>query len=149
MSNLVRRTYFPTYNVVGSLLDQFFNTVQGEHDTSFIETSSWAPSVDLKEESARFLVIADLPGVKKEDMDISLENHVLTIKGKRDIEKTENQKHYTRRERVQGQFYRRFYLPETADDKQISARYTNGVLEIIIPKKENETPKKIDISVAE
>lgn len=97
MSNLVRKTYFPTYNVVGSLLDQFFNTVQEEHDTSFIETSSWAPSVDLKEESARFLVIADLPGIKKEDMDISLENHVLTIKGERHIEKTENQKNYTKR----------------------------------------------------
>lgn len=73
-------------------------------------------------------------------MDISLENHVLTIKGERHIEK-QKIKNYTRRERVQGQFYRRFYLPETADDKQISARYTNGVLEITIPKKEKETPK--------
>ena len=151
MSKLIRRNYFPANNVVGSLLEQFFNTVQNqdENDTSFIETSSWAPSVDLKEESDRFLVIADLPGVKKEDMNISLENHVLTIKGERNIEKTENQKTYTRRERVQGQFYRRFYLPETADDNQISARYTNGVLEIIIPKKEKAAPKKIDISVAE
>lgn len=151
MTKLVRRNYFPANNVVGSLLEQFFNTIQDqdESDASFIETSSWAPAVDLKEESDRFLVIADLPGVKREDMNISLENHVLTIKGERNVEKTENQKTYTRRERVYGQFYRRFYLPETADDNQISARYTNGVLEIIIPKKEKAAPKKIDISVAE
>lgn len=145
--NTLRRS-MPMYHDMGQLFDDFFN-LQKQDDASYIETSTWSPLVDIKEEKDRFLVIADVPGVKKEDIDISLENHVLTLKGERHFEKTEQHQSYTRRERTQGQFYRRFSLPQTADDAKITARYTHGVLEIRIPKREAATEKKIEISVEE
>ena len=142
------RRPLPMYHEMGSLLDNFFNPQQRD-DVSFIETSTWSPLVDIKEEKDCFLVLADIPGVKKEEVSISLEQHVLTLKGERHFEKTEHQNGYTRRERVQGQFYRRFSLPQTADDAKITARYIYGVLEIKIPKKEAATEKKIEITVEE
>jgi len=85
--NTLRRT-LPMYRDMGQLIDDFFN-LQKQDDSSCIETSTWSPLVDIKEEKDCFLVIADVPGVKKEDIDISLENHVLTLKGARQFEKTE------------------------------------------------------------
>ncbi|KTC84787.1 Hsp20/alpha crystallin family protein [Legionella drozanskii] len=146
MSNL-RRT-FPMARDMSSLLEHFFNP-QLQDDASFIETGTWVPLVDIKEEKERFLVIADIPGVRKEEVDISLEQHVLTIKGVRHLDKMEHQNGYSRRERAQGQFYRRFSLPQTADDAKITARYAHGVLEISIPKKEAAAQKKIEISSEE
>ncbi|WP_454783308.1 Hsp20/alpha crystallin family protein [Legionella sp. WA2022007384] len=145
--NTFRRT-MPMYRDMGQLFDDFFN-LQKQDDSSYIETGTWSPLVDIKEENNCFLVIADVPGVKKEDIDISLENHVLTLKGERQFEKNEEHQGYTRRERTQGKFYRRFSLPQTADDDKITARYTHGVLEIKIPKREAATEKKIEISVEE
>lgn len=146
MNTLIKT--MPMYRDMGHLLNDFFN-IQKQDDSSYIETSSWSPLVDIKEEKDCFLVIADVPGVKKEDIDISLENHVLTLKGQRQFEQTEHHQGYTRRERTQGQFYRRFSLPQTADDAKITARYAHGVLEIRIPKREAATEKKIEISVEE
>ncbi|KTC83660.1 Hsp20/alpha crystallin family protein [Legionella cincinnatiensis] len=143
----IRREYFPVYNEIGSLLDNFFKGQQ--LDASFVDTSSWAPPVDIKEEKDRFLVLADIPGVNKEDIQISLEHNVLTLRGERHFEKTEKKEGYTRVERAQGQFYRRFSLPQTADDAKISAKYKQGVLEISIPKKQTAVQKKIDITVEE
>lgn len=145
--NTLRRT-LPMYRNMSHLLDDFFN-LQKQDDSSFIETSSWSPLVDIKEEKDNFQVIADIPGVKKEDISISLEQHVLTLKGVRHFEKTDQHQEYSRRERTYGQFHRRFSLPQTADDAKITARYTNGVLEIKIPKKEAIAEKKIEISVDE
>ncbi|ARB93619.1 Hsp20/alpha crystallin family protein [Legionella longbeachae] len=143
----IRRDYFPVYNEIGSLLDNFFKGQQ--LDASFVDTSSWAPPVDIKEEKDRFLVLADIPGVNKEDIQISLEQNVLTLRGERHFEKTDKKEGYTRIERSQGQFYRRFSLPQTADDAKISAKYKQGVLEISIPKKQTAVQKKIDIKVEE
>ncbi len=145
--SIVRRDYFPVYNEIGSLLDNFLRGQQS--DSSIVDTSTWAPPVDIKEEKERFLVLADIPGVNKEDIQISLEHNILTLRGARYFEKTEDKKGYTRMERSQGQFYRRFSLPQTADDTKISAKYKQGVLEISIPKKEMAVEKKIDITVEE
>lgn len=145
--NTLRRT-MPIYRDMGQLFNDFFN-LQKQDDSSYIETSTWSPLVDIKEEKDCFLVLADVPGVKKEDIDISLENHVLTLKGERQFEQTEHHQGYTRRERTQGQFYRRFSLPQTADDAKITARYAHGVLEIRIPKREAATEKQIEISIEE
>ncbi|WED44265.1 Hsp20/alpha crystallin family protein [Legionella cardiaca] len=144
--NTLRR--MPMYRDMGQFFDDFFN-LQKQNDSSYIETSTWSPLVDIKEEKDCFLVLADIPGVKKENIDISLENHALTLKGERQFEKTEQHQGYTRRERTQGQFYRRFTLPQTADDAKITARYINGVLEIRIPKREAATEKKIEVNVEE
>ena len=145
--NTLRRA-MPMYPDMGRLLTDFLN-FEKQDDASYIETSTWSPLVDIKEEKDCFLVIADIPGVKKEDINISLEQHVLTLKGERQFKKTEQHQGYTRRERIQGQFYRRFSLPQTADDAKITAVYTHGVLEIKIPKKEAAAEKKIEITVEE
>ncbi|WP_131782010.1 Hsp20/alpha crystallin family protein [Legionella gresilensis] len=148
MNNL-KRDYFPSlYRDINSLWDNFLRGQQ-QDDSSFVTTSTWAPSVDIKEDKNQFVVIADIPGVNKEDIHISLENNLLTIQGERNFDKTEEKNGYTRVERAQGQFYRRFSLPQTADDAKISAKYKQGVLEIIIPKKEAALEKKIDIQVEE
>ncbi|PJD93524.1 MAG: heat-shock protein [Legionella sp.] len=144
--NHLRKNYFPIYRDMGDILENLL-THQQNNDASYIETSSWVPLVDIKEETDRFVVIADLPGVKKEDIQISLEQHMLTLKGERHFEKSAHKNDYTRRERAQGSFYRRFSLPQTADDAKISAKYIYGVLEIVIPKKEPAVEKKIEISV--
>lgn len=143
----IRREYFPLQKDFGKLLENFF---RGQlDDSSFVDTGNWAPAVDIKEEKDRFLVIADIPGVKKEDIHISLEHDILTIHGSRSFEKTEKREDYSRIERSQGQFYRRFSLPQTADDAKISAKYKHGVLEISIPKKKAALEKKIDVKIEE
>lgn len=146
--SMLKRNYLPVSRDVGSLLENFF---RGQpEDASFVDTGTWAPAVDIKEEKDRFLVIADIPGVSKENIQISLEHNVLTLQGERSFEKKEEEKNgYTRSERIQGQFYRRFSLPQTADDTKISAKYKQGVLEIVIPKKTAAIEKKIAIKIEE
>ncbi|WED42585.1 Hsp20/alpha crystallin family protein [Legionella cardiaca] len=141
----MKRDYYPLTRDFTHFLENFF---KGQpEDSSFIDTSSWAPAVDIKEEKNRFIVLADIPGVKKEDIHISLEKNILTIQGERHFEKTETRDNYSRVERTQGQFYRRFSLPETADETKISAKCKNGVLEIAIPKKEITPEKRIEVKV--
>jgi HSP20 family protein len=138
-----RKDYYPLQKDLSSVLDGFFRGYS--EDASFVDTGTWAPAVDIKEEDNQFLVIADIPGVNKEDINISLENNILTIHGERKTERKEEKKGYSRIERTQGQFYRRFSLPQTADESKISAAYKQGVLEISIPKKEISKQKRIEI----
>jgi len=115
-------------------------------DESRVETSHWLPSVDIKEEDDKFVILADLPGVNKEDIHVHMENNMLTIKGERSEEHKEESKNYSRVERVKGSFYRRFNLPETADSSKISATSNNGVLTISIPKKDEQQPRRIEVA---
>lgn len=112
-------------------------------------TAEWAPAVDIKEASDKFVLQADLPGVKPEDIDVSMENGVLTIKGEKRTEAKTEQEGYKRVERTYGSFYRRFSLPDTANPDAITAGTKNGVLEIVIPKRESVQPKKINVTTAE
>ena len=108
--------------------------------------SEWTPRVDVREEDARFVIVADIPGVELADIEISTEKNVLTIKGERKAEtKTENAK-LTRTERSHGAFARSFTLPESVDTDAITASGKNGVLEIAIPKKPQAAPRKIEIT---
>lgn len=131
-----------------SLLNQLQRELERtyENKTSGTETAAtaeWTPAVDIKEEADRYVLWADLPGVSPDAIDIMMENGILTLKGERATEQREGLK---RVERVHGSFYRRFSLPDTADAEGISARCTNGVLEISIPKKAAVQPKKIRVS---
>lgn len=112
-------------------------------------TAEWAPAVDIKEEADKFVLHADIPGVKPEEIDISMEAGVLTIKGEKKTEALTEKENYKRVERTYGSFYRRFSLPDTADAEAISAVSKNGVLEITIPKRESVQPKKISVSSAD
>jgi HSP20 family protein len=103
------------------------------------------PAVDIKEEENRFVIEADIPGVEPKDIEIAMENGVLTIRGERKIESQQEGKEYKRVERVYGAFYRRFSLPDTADAESVSATGKNGVLQITIPKKAVAQPRRITV----
>ncbi len=126
-------------------LEQFFGQQSSPNGDSTIATSTWMPAVDIKEEEQHFVIHADIPGVEPKDVEIFMENGVLTIKGERNLEAQESGNDYKRVERVHGSFYRRFSLPDTADAERISASGKNGVLEITIPKKAAAQPKRIEI----
>lgn len=115
----------------------------GEDDS--VVTTDWIPAVDIKEEKDRFVLNADLPGVNPNDIEVTMENGQLTIRGERRSESTSEANGYHRVERISGQFYRRFTLPDTADSEGISARGNNGVLEITIPKHARTQPRKINV----
>ena len=136
-----------------SLLTQ----LQKELERSFADTSNegsistaeWAPAVDIKEESDKFVLHADLPGVKPEEIEVNMEGGILTIKGEKKSESKTEKEGYKRVERTYGSFYRRFSLPDTANADAISAKSKNGVLEIIIPKQEAVQPKRISVAAEE
>ena len=135
-----------------NLLSQFQREVNRPMDTSRFgdeETghslADWAPAVDIKEEPSQFVIHADLPGVEAKDIDISLENGVLTLKGQRAIEQKEETESYRRVERVRGTFLRRFSLPDAVDAEKVSAKCRDGVLEVLVPKRETAQPRRITI----
>ena len=109
---------------------------------------SWIPHVDIHEEAERFVVVADLPGVDKNDIEITAEKGVLTVKGERRSEKKSSKDSYESVERATGTFLRRFTLPESADAEQIKATHVNGVLEVSIPKRPQEQPRRISVQAA-
>ena len=115
-------------------------------DSSTIVTSDWAPAVDIKEEDNQYLLIADIPGVDPKDIDVHMENNILTIKGERDTEKKTEKEGFKRIERQHGVFYRRFSMPEGVNADGIEAKSDHGVLTICIPKQEATQPRKITVS---
>ena len=127
---------------IKQVFDKFFNE---DADASSVVTSQWMPRVDIKEEADRFVIQADIPGVDPSQIEIHMEKGVLTIKGERKQENTAETDKYTRVERTHGLFYRRFSLPDSANPEQISATGKHGVLEIVIPKRAETTPRKIEI----
>lgn len=110
-----------------------------------IPSSEWIPSIDVQEEDNQFIIHADVPGVKASDIDISMENGMLTIKGKRQSESKEKKENYLRIERASGSFLRQIALPETIDQEKIEATFRDGVLKIILPKTTKPAGKKINI----
>ena len=106
----------------------------------------WTPAVDIREEGNRYLLTADIPGVNRKDIEITLEEGVLTVKGERNTEAEVAEPGYRRRERSHGTFMRQFTLPDTVNTTDISASAADGVLEITIPKQEKPEARKITVS---
>lgn len=132
------------------LLDQLQQEMSSLFSTPAIAnfgTEEWAPAVDIEDKANQFIIHADLPGVKSSDIDVSVDNGVLTIKGERESEKKEEKENYKRIERFSGSFMRRFTLPDGADPDKISAKTKDGVLELVIPKSEKSKSKRFDIKV--
>lgn len=110
--------------------------------------TDWSPTVDIEESGDAYLIRADLPGVAKDDIEVNLENGVLSISGEKKVEKeTGKGTRQHRTERFHGTFSRRFTLPSAIDAERVNADYKNGVLTLSIPKLEEEKSKKIDIKV--
>jgi HSP20 family protein len=109
--------------------------------------ASWAPAVDIYETEHELVVKADLPEVDPKDLDIRVENNILTIRGERKFEKKVNEENYLRVERAYGSFSRSFSLANTVNSEAIKADYQNGVLTLTIPKREEAKPKQIKVNV--
>ncbi len=109
---------------------------------------TWVPAVDIFEEKERFIVRADLPGVNPDDIEVNMENGVLTVSGERSNEERSEFEGVSRIERISGRFLRRFTLPETADADAIKAKCRNGILEISIPKQAVVQPRRITVEAA-
>ncbi|MCW8881779.1 MAG: Hsp20/alpha crystallin family protein [Sedimenticola sp.] len=116
-----------------------------QRDESNVLGGDWTPAIDIKEEEDRYVLHADIPGVEPEKIELSMEDGMLTIKGEKRHEVTENKEGYKRVERSYGSFYRRFSLPDNTDPELIKASGKDGVLEVIIPKVEAKRSKKIEI----
>ena len=121
----------------------------GKQLSTEMSFADWSPSVDIEEEEDKYVIKADLPGVEKEDIEVKLENNVLSIRGEKKTEKETGKgtkRHRT--ERFHGTFARSFTLPETVKADQVDASYKDGVLLLTIPKEEESKPKSIDIKVS-
>lgn len=125
--------YPGNWNLLNQLQNEMANLM---HDRSKIVTGQWVPSVDIHEESNTFVVLADLPGVNLEDIEITMENSILTIKGERKSKVKIEETNYMHVERMTGSFYRRFGLPDTANEVEMKVELSQGVLKITILKKE-------------
>ena len=121
--------------------------VSGRADDSLVG-ADWAPLVDIEETDKEFLVKAELPSVKKEDVKVALEDGFLTIQGERKEEKEEKDRKVHRVERSYGRFLRRFSVPRGVDDKKVVAEFKDGLLLVHVPKSEAAKPKLIDVKVA-
>lgn len=120
--------------------------LQRDDDTSRVVGGDWTPAVDIKEEDNRYVIRADIPGVKPEDIEVTMENGVLTIRGERKFEETEEKENFKRIERSHGVFYRRFSLPDNTDAEAIEAAGKDGVLEVTIPKTAEKHTKRIEVT---
>ena len=140
---LVRYEPWGMLNQLRKEMDRAFELSGGENGS--VVTSDWTPAVDVKESDNAFTIIADIPGVDPKDIEVHMENGILTIKGEREAEKKEEKEGYKRIERSYGSFYRRFTMPDTANADKIAAKSKNGVLEITIPKHEKVQPRKISV----
>ena len=120
----------------------------GNGGKEFITVTEWAPSVDITEDDKEYLLKADLPEVKKEDVKVTVENDVLTITGERKFEKEEKGKKYHRLERSFGNFLRTFALPPGAEGAKVSAEFKDGVLKVHLPKSEKAKAKPVEVNVS-
>ena len=149
--SLSRNAIWGTTSTFPSDIRQAFERFvqRDESDSSNVTASQWAPRVDIKEEDQRFVIFVDVPGIDPATIEVSMEKSILSIKGERSAEKSEQNGRFTRVERAHGSFHRRFTLPDSADADNISATGKHGVLEIVIPKKAETAPRRITIHAAQ
>lgn len=145
---LVTRRNNPTTNTRRfDLISELFNALEPQNSEEPREVFDFVPAVNTREDDDAYYIELDLPGVKKEDVEISVDKNILTIKGKREVKNEEEKNDYYRIESAYGTFARSFTLPEKVDSENISASSKDGVVEITIPKLkvEKDTTKKIEI----
>ena len=142
--------FFDEFNTLRNKLDRVMNrflpTANIEENEPFL-TARWTPVADVYETKDNLFVKVEIPGLTEKDIDITVENNVLTITGERKIEEEKEEKGYYRMERAYGKFLRAFTLPPNVLTEKVLATYNNGVLELTIPKKEEAKPKTIKLEV--
>ena len=149
--SIVRYHHWPRHTArqeqINHLFERFFDNgaANATAEAGQAEAGPWVPRVDVREEAERFVILADLPGIEPDQIEIQMDKGVLSIKGQRKGEAATETSRYSRVERRQGGFHRDFSLPDSADAEGIIASGRNGVLEISIPKKAESTPRRIQV----
>jgi len=150
MTALTRWNPFREMEELQNRLLSAFNlapTRRGEGQES-ITVAEWAPLVDIIEDDKEYLIKAELPEMRKDDVKVTVENGVLTISGERKLEKEEKGRKYHRVERAYGSFVRSFTLPDDADADKVGAEFKDGVLKVHVAKSESAKPKQIEVKVS-
>jgi HSP20 family protein len=141
-------TRWDTYSGLSGLQEQvnrlFESSVSRRADHSALTT--WAPAVDVFETENELVVKADLPDVNEKDIDVRVENNMLTVRGERRFDEKTAKENYLRVERTYGTFSRSFSLPNTVNNEAIMADYKNGVLTVTLPKREESKPKQVKVN---
>jgi len=129
-------------NRVNSLFRDF-----NESGESAMTTASFTPAVDVYEDEKKVMLKLEVPGIEEKDLDVSVENNTLTVKGERKFEKEEKEENFHRIERRYGSFFRAFTLPSTVDTEHVEASYNAGVLKLELKKKPEAQPKQIKVNI--
>jgi HSP20 family protein len=127
------------------VFDEAFRGTPRGNDDEWALGGSWAPSVDIFEHEGNLVLKAELPGVDPKDVDVRVENNVLTLRGERKFETEVKKEKYHRVERAYGTFSRSFTLPNVVDTEKIKAEYKDGVLQVTLPQREEAKPKQIQV----
>jgi HSP20 family protein len=143
--NMIKFDPFRELRSLNDEMNRLFNVVPTSERGEFAR-GAWSPSVDIFEDKDRLIVEAELPGMNRDDFDISVENNVLTLKGERKFEKKTEGDNYHRVERSYGSFTRQFTLPQTVTAEGATADFENGVLRVALPKREETKARKIEIT---
>lgn len=128
-----------------STLDRMLDDVMGSAYRTAPNSRTFSPAIDVRANENEVVFICDVPGVKEEDLEVTLENHVLTIKGVRKLEAKKNDTDHIALGRAYGEFHRAYTLPDSLDEEKLSASLADGVLTISIPKQPRAKPRKIPI----
>lgn len=147
MMNMIKFDPFRELRTLNDEMNKLFNVVPAVERGEFAR-GAWSPSVDIFEDQDRLIVEAELPGMKREDFEISVENNILTLKGERKFEKKTEGDNYHRVERSYGSFTRQFTLPQTITADGATADFDNGVLRVALPKREETKARKIEIKTS-
>ena len=136
--------------VLQDRMNRLFNDSYGSRNQEdhMLSRGTWVPPVDIWEAEGELVLKAELPDMKREDIDVTVENHTLTIRGERKLDNEIKQENFHRVERAYGSFVRTFSLPPTVDSGRIGAEYKNGVLTVKLPMREEAKPRQIDVQVA-
>lgn len=146
MNSITRWDPFRNLSSLQDQVNRLFETSFKAHaDNSAL--TSWAPAVDIYETENELVIKADLPDVVEKDVDVRVENHMLTIRGERKFEESVKEDNYLRVERAYGSFSRSFSLPNTVNTDAIQATYKDGVLKVVLPKRAESKPKQVKINV--
>ena len=136
------------FSTLQERMNRLFQQSYGDTRDEALSTSSFAPAVDVYEDEDSFTLKIEVPGIDEKDLNVHVENQVLTVQGERKFEKEEKEENYRRIERQYGSFTRTFTLPNTVDSEKVSANYDKGVLKIQIAKKAETKPKQIKVNVS-
>ena len=146
---VIRWTPFQDLATVQDRMNRLFNEFHNRHDDDVMTRGAWVPPVDIFENGNKELVIkAELPAMTREDIDVTVENQTLTIRGEKKFNHEVKDEQYHRVERTYGSFSRSFSLPSTVDVTKVSADYKDGVLTVTLPLREEAKPKQIKVEVA-